>query len=317
MSRKQKNEGATDDLAARAGWMYYLAGMTQSEIATELDVSRQRAQRLVARAVADGLVHVRLDHPTSACLEMERELKARYGLHFVRIAPSLPDGFDSLQSVAAVAAGEIERMLLRDPQLVVSVGTGRTLRAVTEEMVELECPGHKLVSLIGNANIDGSASIYEVILRMADKIGARHYPMALPVLSKDPDEREFYRGLPHVSQVFELARTCDLTIVGIGEVGRAAPLVVDGFIKEAEMVDLVDKGAIGELVGWVFDSDGVYLEQGTNQRINGVCVTPSDNPVVCIGCGEKKHAAIEAAIKGRLINTLITDEACAAFLLRD
>ena len=47
------------DEAARAGWLYYVGGMTQDQIANELGVSRQRAQRLVSRAMAEGLVSSR------------------------------------------------------------------------------------------------------------------------------------------------------------------------------------------------------------------------------------------------------------------
>ena len=49
------------DLAARAAWLYYVRGRTQDEIAAELNVSRQNAQRLVALAGSEGLVKFRLD----------------------------------------------------------------------------------------------------------------------------------------------------------------------------------------------------------------------------------------------------------------
>ena len=68
------------DEAARAGWLYYVAGMTQDQIATELGVSRQRAQRLVSKAMAEGLVKVRLDHKIGRCLELEAGLIRQFGL---------------------------------------------------------------------------------------------------------------------------------------------------------------------------------------------------------------------------------------------
>ena len=43
------------DDAARAGWLYYVAGNTQDEIAQKLGVSRQTAQRLVAMSVSEKL----------------------------------------------------------------------------------------------------------------------------------------------------------------------------------------------------------------------------------------------------------------------
>ena len=55
-------EPSLHDEAARAGWLYYVGGLTQDQIASELGVSRQRAQRLVSRAMAEGLIHVRLNH---------------------------------------------------------------------------------------------------------------------------------------------------------------------------------------------------------------------------------------------------------------
>ncbi len=315
MAPKIDPDEKTVDQAARAGWMYYLAGMTQDQIARELGVSRQRAQRLVARAMADGLIRVRLEHPIASCLALERELKQKFGLQMARVAPSLPEGVDPLTSVAPVAAKEVERYLSSDTPLVISLGTGRTLRAVVADMADMNCPEHKLVSLIGNAAPDGSASVYEVILRLADRVKAKHFPMGLPVFSKNAEEREFYRGLAHMQTPFELARNSDVTFVGIGQIGEDAPLFVDGFVDRAALDDLLAQDAVGEIVGWVFDSNGHYLEGGTNARTNGVQVNPDRNPVICIAAGKSKYMALKAALKGKLVNGLVTDEACAQYLL--
>lgn len=63
MSKKAQNELNKLDEAARAGWMYYVGGKTQDEIAKTLKTSRQSAQRLVALSMSEGLVKVRLEHP--------------------------------------------------------------------------------------------------------------------------------------------------------------------------------------------------------------------------------------------------------------
>ena len=57
------------DDAARAGWLYYVAGNTQDEIARKMGISRQSAQRLVAIAVSEKLVKVRIDHPIAECMK--------------------------------------------------------------------------------------------------------------------------------------------------------------------------------------------------------------------------------------------------------
>ena len=60
MKQKIPAEASRLDDAARAGWLYYVAGNTQDEIARKLGVSRQSAQRLVSLAVSERLIKVRL-----------------------------------------------------------------------------------------------------------------------------------------------------------------------------------------------------------------------------------------------------------------
>ena len=79
MARKNNSTDRLDD-AARAGWLYYVAGNGQDEIARKLGVSRQAAQRLVSMSVAKNLMKFRLDHPLASCLDLGEQLKERFGL---------------------------------------------------------------------------------------------------------------------------------------------------------------------------------------------------------------------------------------------
>src|SRR4051795_5626132 len=79
------------DEAARAGWLYFVAGNTQDEIARKLGVSRQTAQRLVSLAVSEKLIKVRLDHPIGHCLELSDKLKTHYNIDFCEVVPSDPE----------------------------------------------------------------------------------------------------------------------------------------------------------------------------------------------------------------------------------
>ena len=314
MGERAEQENS-DDLAARAGWLYYNGRLTQDQIAAELGVSRQRAQRLVARAVSDGLISVRIEHPVAACMELQAALMRVFGLSFARVAPSLPEGLDPVRAIAPLAAAELERVFATPDPLTVAFGTGRTLRAVVDAMNPQDGARHKVVSLIGNVAPDGSASFFEVIMRLADKLRALHYPMAVPVLAKDEEDRDHYQALPHVRNTRELAFGADYTVVGIGQVGDDAPLRVDGFVSPDDMETLRAGGAVGEIAGWAFDVDGRYLDQGINRVVNGVRVPQNDHPVLCIGAGPVKQVPLLAALRGKLLTGLITDERTAEFLL--
>ncbi|WP_163849515.1 sugar-binding transcriptional regulator [Pseudooceanicola aestuarii] len=302
------------DLAARAAWMSFVGGMTQDQIARDLGISRQRAQRLVARATAEGLVRVRVDHPIAACLDLERRLRARFDLLSVRVAPSVGAEAEALRALAPFAAPELER-LFHDGARVLALGTGRTLRAVVEEMQPQEAPGLKVVSLIGNVSPDGSASFYEVIMRLADKTGAAHYPMSIPVFARNEAEYAQYLALPHVRASRDLALTADMAVVGIGQMTDDAPLHQDGFLSAADLRDLQSRGAAGEICGHIFDDQGRYLDHVINRRMVGIRVPFGSAPVLCIAGGSSKIGPMRAALRGQLIHHLITDELSARALL--
>ncbi len=315
MTRRSDTHGRLDD-AARAGWLYYVAGRTQDEIAAAMGISRQSAQRLVSLAVAERLIKVRLDHPIAACLELGEALRQKYDLRHVEVVPSDPAGISGTVGIAEAAAAEIERWLKRPDPIIIAVGTGRTLKAAVDQLPPMECPQHRIVSLTGNIGPDGSAAFYNVIFSMADAIKARHFPMPLPVLCSSAEERETLHDQALVRSTLDLGAQADVTFVGVGELGADGPLCVDGFLEKEEMMTLVKNGAAGEICGWVFDHQGCLLGNSVNDRVASVPIPSRErSSVIGIAQGHRKLKAISAALRGRIVNGIITDEVTAAHLL--
>ena len=304
------------DDAARAGWLYYVAGNTQDEIALKMGVSRQTAQRLVAMALAERLVKVRLDHPIGRCMDLARALADRFGLGLAEVVPSDPAAPDLLAGVASAAAALLERILRAAEPRIIALGTGRALKATVEALSRMDCPQHRIVSLLGNMMGDGQATPYNAVIRMADRVGARHYPYPLPVLARDAAERAVLRAQEPMRNITALCAQADLTLVGIGQIAGAAPILLDGFVTPEEARALLALGAVGEITSWVFDANGRVLACEHNDRVASVPL-PADPPrdVVAVAVGEAKAAALRAALAGRLVNGLVTNEATAERLL--
>ncbi|HWV00148.1 MAG TPA: sugar-binding transcriptional regulator [Devosia sp.] len=316
MSNRQDQGGRRLDDAARAGWLYYVAGNNQEEIARKLNVSRQTAQRLVSLSVSEGLIKVRLDHPIGRCMELAEKLRQRFALDLVEVVPSDPDSSSTVIGVAQAAAAEIERRLRSPSPIVMAIGTGRTLKAAIEQLSPMEASQHKIVSLTGNIAPDGSASYYNVIFNMADTVKARMFPMPLPVIASSPEEREMLLRQPMVKETLALAARADITFIGIGDLGPDAPLYLDGFITEPELKALQKAGAVGEIVGWAFDAQGRMVEGLTNDRVASAPMPSREQSlVVALAMGEKKLPGVVAALNRRLVNGLMTDERTATKLL--
>ena len=304
------------DDAARAGWLYYVGGNTQDQVAAKLGMSRQTAQRLVSLAMAEGLVKVRIDHPIANCLELAEQLRARFSLVFVEVVPSDPGSSSTTLGIADACAAEIEKRLRSDTPQVLAIGTGRTLKAAVEQLPKIDCPQHKIVSLTGNVAPDGSAAFYNVLFTFADRVTARSFPMPLPVIASSAVERETLYNQPMIHATLELAAQADVAFIGVGDFGSQAPLFVDGFISAQELHALQQAGAVGEIVGWAYDRNGDLIEGLSNERVASAPLPPRDRAqVIAVAMGECKCLGIFAALKRRLVNGLITDEATATSLL--
>src|SRR5262249_20335595 len=158
-----------------------------------------------------------------------------------------PASQSTILGVAEATAAELQRRLESRRPIIVALGSGRTLRAAAEQLPPMDCPQHKIVSLVGNIATNGSASFYDVITRVADAVRAPHYPMPLPVIASTVDEKKLLLAQKPVKQVIDLAQRADVTFVGVGHVGDGAPLLQDGFVTRDEMRTLIKAGAVGEV----------------------------------------------------------------------
>jgi DNA-binding transcriptional regulator LsrR (DeoR family) len=309
-------DSARLDEAARAGWLYYVAGNTQDQIAGKLGVSRQTAQRLVSLAVSEGLIRVRLDHPIARCLELAHELRMGLGLEFAEVVPTDPASQSTTIGIAEAAGAAIEKQLRRPEPVIMAIGTGRTLKAAIEQLPHMDSPQHKVVSLTGNIAPDGSAAIYNVVFTLADRVKCRAFPMPLPVIASSREEREMLHSQPMIRSTLRLAAEAAVTFVGIGDLGPSAPLFEDGFVSEAELQALQKAGAVGEIVGWAFDGEGELISGITNDRVASAPIPKREaSLVIALAKGERKLPGLRAAARRGLVNGVITDEATAAAML--
>lgn len=302
--------------AARAAWLYYVAKNTQDEIAQKLEVSRQSAQRLVALAVTEGLIKVRLDHPIAQCMELAQQLKDKFALLGCEIVPSDPATPDANHGLAQCSAAILERYLKSETPKTLAFGTGRALKACIDELPSMQCQQHKIVSLVGNMMADGSASAFDIVVTMANRINAKHFPMPLPVIASSISEKNTLQNLQPVKSIFSLIEQADATFVGIGQITDNSPLLLDGFINDSELSHLKNDGAYGEIVSWLYDQNGQLLDNATNDRVVSAPLTiNASKPVYGVAAGSDKIPAIYAALKGKLINSLITNEYTAKAVL--
>ncbi len=317
MINKSNNELQKLEDAARAAWLYYVAKNTQDDIAAKLEVSRQSVQRLIALAVSEGLVQVRLMHPVARCMDLAEQLKTKFGLLECEVAPSDAADVNASHGVAQLGAQILERYLKSKEPKIFAFGTGRSIKACIDELPTMDCQQHKLVSLVGNIMADGSASKYDTVISMANRVNAKHYPLPLPLFAQSKEEKQLLLNLAPVQSIFKLAKQADVTFVGIGHMARNSPLLLDGFISQQQLDDLRAADVKGEIISWPFDSNGTLYEQALTDHLLSVPLEKQPERLIYgVAAGMQKVSAIHGALKGKLINGLITNEYTAEQIMK-
>ncbi len=305
--------------AARAAWMYYVAGKTQQEIAHELGLSRQVAQRLISLAKEQGMVQVQISHPITECLRLASEIQQKYQLDLCNVVPSGQLDDESILEMIAVAGAEVmERLINQDDPQIIGIGSGRTLRSIIDVMPYLNTPQHQCVSLIGAIARDSSATRYDVPLSFAEKTQCRHYILPVPLYADNEEDKAMWCQHRVYKEVSQKALSANITFIGIGEVGVGCPLHSEGFITDQQVEMLLNKGVAAEMLGHFIHANGERQSTSLDKTHTSVPLQANtDKQVIAFAGGEHKYSAIQAALNGKWVSGLVTDEATARKLLAE
>lgn len=305
-------------MATRAAWLHYAGGLTQSEVAKRLGLTSLKAHRLITKANQEGLVKVYIDGEVSECVELEQKLSARYGLDYCEVVPDFDPEDLPLKALGISGAQFLKREIEKEGSLLIGMGHGRTLAACVEYLPRTVNKDVQFVSLLGGLTRRFSANPHDVIHRLAERTGAEAYVMPVPFFANSVEDRDVLFNQRGVREIFDLASSADLLLVGIGTVEREASLVATGMIEKAELEDIKNGGGAGELLGHFFDDKGQPIETSLSNRTFTLSREALKNRrTVAVAGGKVKARAIRAVLESRFLSGLITDEKTAQTLMED
>lgn len=302
---------------ARVAWLYYVAGKTQLEIAYILGLSRQIVQRLLSSAKECGIVNVQIMHPISECMELAEKLQQKYNLSICRIVPSIgleKEAIDEMMTVEG--ANVIESFTHQNKPLTIGVGSGKTLSNIIDALPGIEHSEHTCVSLIGAISNDGSATRYDIPLKLAEKIQCKYYILPAPLYADSIKEKQIWTQHKVYQIVKSKASNAQVMFTGIGEVGEGCPLNAEKFLTDNDVIYLSKLNVVAELLGYFINEEGEYVESAFDEITTSIrLMKNTSTSIIGFASGEKKHRAIQAVLTGGWLNGLVTDEQTATYLL--
>ncbi len=288
---------------------YHEQGMGQAEIASEMGYSRPTISRLLAEAKRTGVVTVSITHPLERIATLERIIGGRYGIAHVRVAPNAGVG-TGVDTVALALARFLDRAL--QPGMSIGLTTGRIHHAALDLMRRQRETGVRVVQLVGgsgDASRTRTVTTPELVRRMADIVGGTSLTFDAPLIAATPQLASDLRRSPAISRVLRTASRLDLAVIGIGASFRQPADVFSDMLTSRVVREIHKDGAIGHVLGRFIDYRGRLVPNDLNDLMIGVTFSQLRKIPLVLGvaAGSAKAAAVAAALRGGLINSLVID----------
>jgi DNA-binding transcriptional regulator LsrR (DeoR family) len=296
------------ELLARIAHRYYVDDRTQAAIGREFGLSRPKVQRLLERARAVGLVEIRIQAPPGLDLDLERDLRAAFGLSDAVVAPERPDPGSQREAVARSAAQYLERRL--QDGTIVAVSHGRDAGAIPRffrPRRRLDCT---FVSAMGGSpRADAPTNPNEICRALAERAGGRAESLYAPAYVESVEVRDRLLAQEAIAHTLRLARQASLALVGIGGTDDDCTLVRSGCLSPAEMARLREQGAVGDVLGNYVDLQGRSVAAPHRDRLVGLSVDELRRigTVVAVASEAEKPRAILGVLRSGVIDVLVVD----------
>jgi DNA-binding transcriptional regulator LsrR (DeoR family) len=306
-------------LIAKIARLYHVQGVRQTDISKRLRIHQSTVSRMLRRAETMGIVRTTVSAPPGIHSEIEEEMENIFGLKEAIVVESGADEDIIARDLGGAAAYLIESTVKGHEVIGISCWSQALLAMVNALQPARSEGGGKVVQILGGI---GNPAVQSHATQLTQRLA--HLLLAMPVLLPAPGvvgskaARNVLLNDAYVQQAMSLFTHLDIALVGIGALEPSRMLRSSGNVFTGqEMRVLREAGAVGDICLQFFDADGAPVRSPFASRVISIPLQDLKGTPCVIGVagGERKVEAILAALRGRWVNTLITDHQTAQSLL--
>ena len=304
-----------DDPFVWACWLYYEDRLTQGEIADVMGISRATVNSYLAEARERGIVNISLDPKRLAAVTVAEELKRHFGLHDCFVIPDATPARPAIDRLGAAGAQALAR-IVRSGDVVACVW-GRTVLSVARHLRVAGLQDVTVVQATGGMASDVPYTPERCAAALAEALGGRVVPIAAPAIVASAAVRRALVDEPLVAQQLAQLRQASRAVLGVSSLRPDSTLHASGVFDAVSLPDYLARNAVGVVAGRFIDAHGRPVPGPLDERMIGLELADLQaiDRRVAVAGGFDKVPAILAALRGRLVNVLVTDAATGQGIL--
>lgn len=296
--------------------LYYEDGRTQQSIAVELGLTRLRVIELLKKTKNEGIVQIKIVDPSKDFVKLGKDIANKYGLKKVIVIPESIDRADQLKRNLGRAASAYLNETLKAGDIL-GVGWGFSVMETVNCLDNCEKRPITVIPLIGG----GSETLpqYEVnefIRKISIAFNGTSYLLYAPALVDNKKIKDSITTDSKIKRILDLWSKANVMLIGIGAMKTRMPYALSKYL-ETQPIDFEEQGIVGDILCRFYDICGNSINIEMHERFIGIDLNTLKNSDTVIGVagGLAKFDAILGAIKGKVVNVLITDEVVARKLV--
>ncbi len=301
-------------LMATVARYYYVLGESKIEIADRLGISRFKVARLLEAAHEAGLVRIEIAPADGLDLDLSAQVQERWGLSRCAVlAAGSAEPVEINAALGRTAADLLAEILTADD--VLGLPWSRSVLAMTGYLRNL--PPVRVVQLSGAMELPGyDASAVDIVRSAARASGGTAAIFHAPFVLDDAQTAHTLRLQTSVACGLALADEVTYAVVGIGAWAPGLSTQYD-VASPADRDRAEQAGVVGETAGVFFNSQGAPISVDMSERL----ITISGKQlkaipeVLALAFGSGKAEAVQAAVRGGLVTSLVIDGDLATALL--
>lgn len=302
----------------RISKMYYELKMTQQEIAEKENISRPTVSRILDTAVKEGIVSFMINYPSDSISDLAEELKAAFGLHHVFVAPVYVKDMDMILRDVGKGLSDYLSRILKDGDSI-GITWGNTLSYVSANLQPMNKKDIKVIQLNGSVSTKaGSTGSMSILDEFSKAVPAVPYMLPVPAIVDSVSISNAIMGDSSVKEILSMGKRANIAVFAIGRASYESILFKAGYFSETYYGELLDKGAVGDILSRFYNLEGNLVDYELNNRTIGLNLEDMKEKEysIAISCGEEKAQAVLGALNGKYMNILFTDENTAREVLK-
>jgi DNA-binding transcriptional regulator LsrR (DeoR family) len=303
------------ELLAKVSHMYYNEGKTQTEIADYFSSTRFKVSKWLQDARNENIVEITIHNSNNRNTKLENIFKQNFPLTNVIILENQYMPFtDTLRQLGKLGAEYINKIVT--PNSTIGVFWGKTLYNVINEIKPEQFLPITAVQMAGsvakdNPNVDSQ----ELVKTLAAAYNGKYKFLFAPLYVQDDYIRDKIVNEPVIKDTLDYGKKADIILTGIG--GEKCICLYNSTWEMYNKHNILDS-TVGSILGRIIDKDGNICDIDINRKLIGVDLQSilKAKHRICVVVGKHKAEAVIAAMKGKLINVLVTDRDTAIHILK-